>query len=187
VGRVPKPPASKQRRVPPPLDAARLQELALRYVSRFATTRAKAADYLHRKLRERGWAGDRPADVDGLIARFVEHGYIDDAAFAEMKARSLGRRGYGKRRVDGALYVAGVAEDDRQGSADIVAAQRIDAAWRFAQRKRLGPFAAALLTDRADRQKAIAAFLRAGHDMALANRLLALPPGADRAVLDDAE
>jgi regulatory protein len=178
---------SNSRRVPPPLDAARLQELALRYVSRFATTRAKATDYLKRKLRERGWAEEKPADIDGLIARMATHGYIDDAAYAEMKARSLGRRGYGKRRIDGALYIAGVAEDDRLGSTDIVAAQRIDAAWRFAQRKRLGPYAAELCVDREQRQKALAAFLRAGHDMVLARQILALQPGAERGALDDDE
>jgi regulatory protein len=173
--------SSKQRRPPTPLNAARMQELGLRYVSRYATTRAKAAAYLTRKLRERGWAEDRPADIDALVDRMVELGFIDDAAFAEMKARSLGQRGYGKRRVDGALFVAGVAEEDRARSAAIVDDQRMDAAWRFAKRKRLGPFAAEPL---ADRQKSLAAFQRAGHDLALAARLLALLPGADRADFD---
>lgn len=38
-----------------PLDPARLERLALRYVERFATTRVKLTRYLERKVRERGW------------------------------------------------------------------------------------------------------------------------------------
>ncbi|HYZ48955.1 MAG TPA: RecX family transcriptional regulator, partial [Sphingomonas sp.] len=41
-----------------PLDAPALERFALRYVERYATTRARLADYLSRKLRERGWAGE---------------------------------------------------------------------------------------------------------------------------------
>ena len=40
-----------------PLDPARLEELALAYVARFATSAAKLERYLPRKLRERGWDG----------------------------------------------------------------------------------------------------------------------------------
>ena len=47
-------------RKPSPLTATRLQDLALSYVARFATTRAKLEAYLVRKLRERGWEGDDP-------------------------------------------------------------------------------------------------------------------------------
>jgi regulatory protein len=179
--------APRRRRTPPPLDAARLQELALRYVGRFSTTRAKLADYLQRKLRERGWSGETSPDIGPIIDRFVEFGYVDDAAYAEMKTRSLVQQGYGKRRVDGALFLAGVDDADRRGSEAILDSQRLDAAWRFAERKRLGPFATQPVTDRATREKAIAAMLRAGHDMTIARKLLDLPPGADRTALDEVD
>jgi regulatory protein len=42
---------SKVRRQPKPLDPARLDELALTYVARFATSAAKLERYLKRKLR----------------------------------------------------------------------------------------------------------------------------------------
>ena len=42
----------------PPVGAAKLDELALSYVGRFATSRGKLVDYLRRKLRERGWEGE---------------------------------------------------------------------------------------------------------------------------------
>src|SRR3546814_14114701 len=89
-----------------PLDAAALDRLALRYVERFATTRAKLAAYLARKIRERGWAGARvePAEV---ASRRAALGYVDDRAFAEARAHSMTRRGLGGRRVAGAARVAG--------------------------------------------------------------------------------
>ncbi|MFX8715885.1 hypothetical protein ABTM38_19645, partial [Acinetobacter baumannii] len=70
----------RERRPPVPLDPARLDELALDYVARFATSTGKLAAYLRRKLRERGWAEDiAPPDLSALIGRFVERGFIDDA------------------------------------------------------------------------------------------------------------
>ena len=100
------------RRSPPPLDSSRLQELALRYVSKYATTRAKLREYLTRKLRERGWDGERQPDLEALANRFAELGYVDDAAFALSKSRSLTARGYGRRRLDEKLRLAGVGEGD---------------------------------------------------------------------------
>jgi hypothetical protein len=41
-----------------PLGAARLDELALAYVARFATSRAKLTRYLSRKIRESEWTDD---------------------------------------------------------------------------------------------------------------------------------
>lgn len=178
---------ARRPRQPRPLNRAKLEELALHYVSRFATTRGKLIDYLKRKLRERGWEGGDETDLTALAQRLADNGYIDDAAFGEMKARSLTQRGYGMRRLRGELHVAGVAEPDRAGGEALAHDGRISSAWRFAQRKRAGPFADELVVDRAQREKLIAAFLRAGHDMALARRILALPPGSDQLALDDDE
>ena len=165
------------RRPPPPLDAAALERLALRYVERFATTRGKLADYLRRKVRERGWDGAE-ADPAGVAEKMASLGYLDDRAWAEARAASLGRRGLGERRVAGALRAAGVEEADRDAVAPDVAARAVDAALRFARRKRLGPWGPGGL-DRAAREKALGAMLRAGHPVDLSRRILALPPGSE--------
>ena len=80
---------TNSRRTPPPLDRRALEDLALRYVARFATTRGKLAEYLARKVRERGWDGPAAADPAAIADRMAELGYIDDRAFAEARARSL--------------------------------------------------------------------------------------------------
>ena len=104
-------PPRKQR---PPLNAAKLEEMALHYVGRFATSRSKLLAYLRRKLRERGWDGASDPPVEQLADRLVRLGYIDDRAYALSKARSLTGRGYGERRVRQALVVAGI--DEEQGA-----------------------------------------------------------------------
>lgn len=155
----------------PPLDPDALDRLALRYVGRYATTRAKLADYLRRKVVERGWADGEPP-IAAIVARMADAGYVDDAAFAESRSAALGRRGYGARRIGAALAAAGVDREIVSG----VAHDPFDAAERFARRKRIGPFAAES-TDAAAQRRALAAMLRAGHGFALARRFVAAEPG----------
>lgn len=164
------------KRLPPPLDEAALRDMALRHVARFATSRGKLLTYLKRKIKERGWGGERPADPDALADRFVELGYIDDAGYAVMKSGALARRGYGARRIDQDLRAAGIGEADRVQADAQIASDAWTAAERFARRKRIGPYAPAPLDPR-QREKAIAAFLRAGHDYAVARRWVDAPPG----------
>lgn len=162
-------PNSGPRRAPKPLDPARLEELALAYVARFATSAAKLEGYLRRKLRERGWDGEGEAPVAALVARFVENGYVDDLAYARAKSGSLLRRGYGQRRIGQALHAAGIGEkvrdEVRAGEAD----QR-RAALALARKRGFGPFGREL-PDRAQREKQIAAMLRAGHGLDAARAL----------------
>ena len=162
---------------PPPLDAGQLERLALRYVERFATTRGKLNDYLRRKLRECGWAGEEEPAPEGVAERLAALGYIDDRGYAASKAASMGRRGLGRSRVMGALRAAGVDADDSAAIAPSIEAQALDAALAFARRRRLGPFAAAP-ADRPLREKQIAAMARAGHGFALARRIVEAAPGA---------
>jgi regulatory protein len=165
----------------PPLDKERLNELALTYVGRFATTKSKLASYLARKLRERGWAGERPADVEALVERLSSLGYVDDAAYALSKTRALTARGYGARRVSQSLRAAGVQEEDSGAAREMAEAEAMEAALRFARRRRLGPYGERPL-DRAQTEKAIAAMIRAGHSFDVARTILRLEPGSDPSI-----
>jgi len=162
--------APRARRVPKPLDAARLDELALTYVARFATSAAKLRRYLERKLRERGWDGDREPDLAALVARYVALGYVDDEAFARARSGSLLRRGYGTRRVGEALREAGIDEAIREEVRPGAGAER-RAALALARKRRFGPFGREAL-DRERRQKQLAAMLRAGHPLDSAREMV---------------
>ena len=157
-----------RRSPPPPLDAAALRALALRYVARYATSTAKLRQYLVRKIKERGWEGAAP-DIEALTARMVELGYVDDRAFGEARVRGLAARGYGARRVSQALSASGL---ERALVAELAAAPDADAAAEtYARRRRFGRWDSAPADPlRARRQ--FAAMLRAGHAPAAIKRVL---------------
>lgn len=155
---------------PKPLDSARLDEMALAYVARFATSAAKLDAYLRRKLRERGWAGDGPPPVAALVERMVAAGYVDDAVFARAKTGGLLRRGYGQRRIAETLGAAGIAAEVLADLRPDAAAQR-RAALTLARKRRFGPYGRADI-DRAQRDKQISAMLRAGHPLDSARELV---------------
>lgn len=170
--------ARKSLRPRKPLNGERLHELALFYVGRFATTRAKLTTYLDRKLRERGWEDDAPAEVERLVERLAATGLVDDALYAQSKARSLTERGYGAARVRQSLRAAGIEEADGVTARDIAVEGAADSALRFARRRRIGPYAEAAL-DRAGREKALAAMVRAGHGFELARAVVDAEPGSE--------
>jgi regulatory protein len=167
---------SRPRNNRPELDETSLEQAALSYAGRYATTRARLAAYLRRKLRDRGWSGAGEPPVERLVERMAALGYVDDRAFATARAASLGRRGYGERRVREALRAAGVGEEEGLEAREQARRTAWQAALRFAERRRIGPFAAQD-SDRAGREKALGALLRAGHPLDLARRLAFARPG----------
>jgi regulatory protein len=160
----------------PPLDEKSLEQAALIYAGRYATTRARLAAYLDRKVRDRGWQGEDEPPVARLVERMAALGYVDDRAFASARAAALGRRGFGERRVREALRAAGIDETDSGEAREEARRGAWAAALRFAERRRIGPFAVAE-SDREQREKALGALLRAGHPLDLARRLVDAKPG----------
>ncbi len=161
---------SGSKKPPPPLSEERLRAIAIRYVERYQTTRQRLRRLLQRKVRERGWEeGLPPPDFDGLIEQMAGLGYVNDAAFAEARMRSLARRGLGRARIAADLAAAGIDRDSRE--ALLESADPWRAALDFARRKRFGPFGAAIADPR-QRQRQLAAFARAGHPQRLAVRIL---------------
>jgi len=163
-------------RARPALDFAALERLALGYAGRYATSRAKLADYLRRKLFERGWEGEGQPPVEAIVARFAELGYVDDRALAEARGRAFGARGYGERRLAAALGGLGIVEGDARPARERAVADAWTTALRFAERKRIGPFAAHA-ADEKGRRRAFGAMMRAGHSVEHARRIVGAAPG----------
>ena len=163
----------------PPLDEDSLRQLALAYVGRFATSRAKLSAYLGRKLRERGWSEQGSPDIDGLVERFSAKGYVDDPAYALSRSRALTARGYGSARVRQNLRAAGIEEEDSAAAHELADGEAVTAAIRFARRRRLGPFASSK-SEGKEREKGIAAMIRAGHSFDLARRIIDLQPALEQ-------
>lgn len=164
----------RQKRPQGPLDRAKLEDLALGYVARFATSGARLEAYLQRKLRQRGVTEcAEPIDIGAIVERLVALGYVDDEAFAAARAGGLLRRGYGARRVEEELRGAGIEAQLREQMAPDEAGAR-QAALALARRRRFGPFAPGPL-DHAACEKQLAAMVRAGHSFDLARELLKAP------------
>ena len=176
-------PHKLRERVPNPLNPKTLDELAVAYAARFATSAGKLRSYLRRKVVTRGWAGAEDSalpegngpDIDGVVERMVQAGYVDDEAFARARGSGLLRRGYGARRIDETLRAAGVGEDlreDARGSDR----ERREAALTMARKRGFGPFSrtgqAGARLEPARREKQLAAMLRAGHPLASARELV---------------
>jgi regulatory protein len=172
----------RPRRPLTPLDHAALERLALRYVERYATTRARLASYLLRKIRERGWEGEAAPDPAALAEKLAGLGYVDDRAFAESHAAAMGRRGLGARRIGQALRFAGIEQEDADAVAPTIEADRVESALAFARRKRIGPYAREA-PDPKMRERQVAAMVRAGHAPALAWTIARMAPGDDPAFL----
>ena len=167
-----------------PLGAAKLDELALAYVARFATSRAKLTRYLSRKVRESEWIDDSDAMAAcAVIADRMERlSYLDDRQYAAMRAGAMTRRGLGVRRVKAQLYADGIAEQDSGAAVAAAEGAALSAALGFARRRRFGPFTVRETGDPKQRERQLAAFLRAGHSMTIARRILEVPPGDEAAL-----
>lgn len=183
----------RDRREKPPLDARRLRDLALHYVGRYATSKARLVRYLSRKIAEAGWAEDSPpVDLLSLALEFEELGYISDSGYAQMRANGLASRGYGHRRIEQDLRVNGIDDSlrsqllrigDEWDDAETISAQIMEpldrkaAAITFARRKRIGPFADTN-ADSDLKRKQMAQMLRAGHDFEIVRKLVQAQPGS---------
>jgi regulatory protein len=161
------------------LDAERLGELAIAYVARFATSRAKLSRYLARKIYESQWVDAVDADTarEAAVAKMARLGFLDDRQYAAMRGSAMTRRGLGARRVEAQLRVDGIAEVDADEALAAAREGALGAALGFARRRRFGPFAARAEDDPAQRERRVAAFVRAGHAPVLARRILAVAPG----------
>lgn len=171
-----------------PLSAAELEAYAVSYLARFDCTAAKMRQVLLRKLGKQQAKPETDAEfttrrsvsspeVDAILARFLEVGYLNDQRFARGLAQSLLGRGVAPRKaverlrqrgVDGELAAAVIAELGASGETEL------SSACRLVQRKRLGwcrPEAAR--KERA--QKDLGTLARAGFSFDVARRALAGP------------
>lgn len=182
----------REKKQRPPMDARRLRDLALHYVGRYATSKARLVRYLSRKIGEVGWAdGAPPVDLPSLAREFEELGYISDSGYAQMRANGMAERGFGHRRIEQDLRANGIDDSvraqllriggDENDPNDfdpqrLLALDRNAAAITFARKKRIGPFAKSL-ADPDLRRKQTAQMLRAGHDFDIVRKLVNAGPG----------
>lgn len=178
----PKNPASSTSRRPRgPLKKASLERAALHYLERFAASVEGLRRVLERRVEkaareDRCDRGEGAAWVAEIVERFSRSGLVDDRVFAEGKVASRRRRGESARRIQMALREKGVGAEvieaalSEEDGEDRAAAE-LEAAWRLARRRRLGPYRASEVREAA-RDRDLAALARAGFDLGTARAVV---------------
>lgn len=171
-------------------NAARLREAALAHLARFAATEAGLRRVLERRVDR--WA--RAAEAEGqpreaiaaaaararaaaaeVAAAMTAAGAVDDAAFAESRARRLARAGRSRRAIAAHLSAKGVDAETAAAALPEGEEAELDAALAFCRRRRIGPFARTA-EDIEARRKALAALARGGFAQPVARRAVSMDP-----------
>ncbi|WP_439576934.1 regulatory protein RecX [Elioraea sp.] len=166
-----------------------LREAALAHLARFSATRAGLLRVLTNRIAR--WARDADlaaedrataittarAAAEAVVDRLVAVGAVDDAAFAQARARRLARAGRSAPAI--AAHLAGKGAGDVAGEAIDAAFPDRDAqlatALIAARKRRIGPYGPPDPPPEA-RLKALAALARAGFSRAIAEAALAMDP-----------
>jgi regulatory protein len=173
----------------PPPDEARLAEAALAHLARFAATEAGLRRVLARRVDR--WA--RAAEAEGqadvapraaaakaaaaaVAKRMVTQGAVDDAAFAESRARRLLRSGRSRRAALAHLREKGVDAATAAAALPEGEEAELAAALAFCRRRRIGPFGKDVAPTPETRLKALGALARAGFGREMASRALRMAP-----------
>jgi len=158
-------------RPPRRLTPADLKGAALDYLDRFAATRARLRQVMLRKIRNSVRAhGDDPAPMlaalEDCIQWLEKSGFLSDRAYAEARARTLSARGTSRAHIIAKLASKGVETDTARAAVDLLSVEyeepELEAARRYARRRRLGPYRNADDARAECRDKDLAAMARAG-------------------------
>jgi regulatory protein len=172
----------------PAIGPALLENWALGYLGRYASSAENLRRVLRRRVRRRIGAdtsASREADalIDALLERYRDSGLLNDATYAASRARSALARGQSLRQIAGGLAAKGVGPQERAAAVAALREETADpdlaAACAFARRRRLGPFAPRPMAH----DRALATFARAGFARAIAETVLACADDAAIAAL----
>lgn len=168
-------------RAPKKITQNYLENAALYYLQRYATSAANLRTVLMRKVKRSCRHHEMEVSpfepmVDALIARYAQSGLINDASYAQARATSLRRQGHSRKMIMAKLQEKGLASaeiaralsgvDEDTGSDD----PELAAAVAYVRRKRLGN----LRRSGVNPQKDMAALARAGFSYDVAKAALSV-------------
>lgn len=176
-----RPRAASPRKIPKRVTPSYLENAALHYLERFASSTGNLRRVLMRKVaasaQEHGTdAAEAAGWVEALIERYVRSGILNDDTYARMRAETLHRRGTSSRAIREKLAIKGIKRDDTDRvltelAEDHEANLDLTAALALARRRRLGPYR--LPEQRAaHRDKDLASLGRAGFSYAIARQVI---------------
>ncbi|HPG27620.1 MAG: RecX family transcriptional regulator [Spirochaetaceae bacterium] len=147
----------------------------MRHAARWETSRRDLAAKLEQKLLRRcERSGEDPEDwrarIPDVVARLAEQGYVDDRRLGRLLVARLRREGRSTQRILAQLERRGVPDEiARELVEDLEPAaareREIDAAFRLARRRRIGPYTPDPDRREADRERHLAILGRQGFSL----------------------
>ncbi len=169
---------SRGRRIPDVSPGA-LEQAAFAYLERYASSAGNLRRVLMRRVERAVRAETITRDegrerIDALITRLEAKRLLDDAAYAEARARSLSRQGRSKAEIARRLAAKGVDAETTEAAIGAVVEDGhsdLRAAGVLARKRRLGPFRPK--AERKERrERDMAALGRAGFSFEIARKVV---------------
>lgn len=173
------PDKSRRRRAPRRMNPARLERIAVAHLERFGSSVANLRRVLRRRIERSCEEHDDDAarfeaPLDALIEKLQRIGVLDDRRYGRSLVKSARARGTSSLGIRMKLrhkgLDAGLCDELLQDEAGEDA--EAEAAWRYARRRRLGPFRSDPELRRECRQRDLAALGRRGFGYAVASRVI---------------
>ena len=159
---------------PRPVTAVYLRNAAMHYLATRSASTSMLKQTLERRAKRRLCVKQLTEEthdlIDQAVAALVALGMVNDASFAQSRARSLQSKGLSRRRITEGLRLKGIAGEQAANAVD-PALDELTQARRFAERKRLGAWRRGGASPET-RDKDLRALARAGFSYAIANRAL---------------
>ncbi len=177
-----------------------LHDAALAYLARYAATEIGLLRVLQRRLdRWKRLAQRNGLDAESIaaqaatardamrevVARLVAAGAVNDAAYAESRARSLVRAGRSRRAISAYLAAKGVDPATAATALPTPEEGEIAAALVLARKRRIGPFRSGQAPDEAGRRRELGVLARAGFARSVAQQALAMDPNQAEALVNE--
>ena len=170
----------KHQKIPRAVSAASIENAALYYMERYATSSENLRQILERKIMRAASYHDTNIEactqlVDNLIQRYLENGILNDETYASTQAANMNRRGKSLRAIRFRLRKKALpieiidkavkALTNEIGFPDLIAAIA------YAKKRQLGPYRRKTCTP-ADINKELRALARSGFSYSLALRIV---------------
>lgn len=158
-----------------------LENAGAYYLQRFSASISQFRQVMSRKIAKS--CRDHPDQsmetchvlLENVIQKFINLGYLNDAAYANALHASLQNKSFARSRIIRTMQQKGVPQDILQ---EILPEQNenddLRSAIKWARRKKLGPYS--LREKPNQQQRDLAAMARAGFSFECANKALRLPP-----------
>jgi regulatory protein len=184
----------------PAPNAQTLHDAALAHLARYAATEAGLRRVLERRLdRWKRLAQQNGLDAEAIaaqaaaarnavrevLARLTAAGAVNDATYAESRARSLVRAGRSRRAISAYLIAKGVDPATAATAIPAPEVSELAAALVLARKRRIGPFRQGQTPDEAGRQRELGVLARAGFSRSVAQQALAADPVQAEALVNE--